>query len=110
MCRCRHSNPAIVGLNYPYGHTSGNLFMPYYVTIGAQVILYGVYDEELLLGSIERYRITQLPTFPAFVRKLIGGEQADRYDVSSVHYILVGGSALPGNVAKELMVREMWLY
>jgi len=90
-------------LIYPFGHIGGSMYLPILLYSGATAIVYGRYDEELILQSIEKYRINYLTIFSAFGRKLIEGELADKYDLSSVKIMTTGGAAFPGNVAKTII-------
>jgi acyl-coenzyme A synthetase/AMP-(fatty) acid ligase len=85
------------------GHIGIQVSLPSNIGSGATLIIYEKFDEELLLQSIEKYGVNALPLFPAIGLKLIKGELADKYDMSSVKVIITGGAAFPGNVAKEIV-------
>jgi len=101
------NNPRFKGMivagSYPFGHVSGSVFLPCLVISGAVLVLFGEYNEELVLKSVEKYRINSMPLFPAFGRKLIEGELVDKYDLSSLKLIFTGGAAFPGNFAKAII-------
>jgi len=103
FCSNLQLNGLRVTLIYPFGHIGGSLYLPFLLYSGATAIVYGGYDEELILQSIEKYRINYLTIFSAFGRKLIEGDLSDRYDLSSIEIITTGGAAFPGNIAKAIM-------
>jgi acyl-coenzyme A synthetase/AMP-(fatty) acid ligase len=74
---------------FPYlpGHISSTQYLPFWISYGATVILLVKFDEELYFQSVEKYKINLLPVFPTWGRKLIEGELALKYDLSSVKMI-----------------------
>ncbi len=67
------SNPRIA-LIYPFGHASGNIALAGWVSAGNVVFLYEEINEELILESVEKYKINVLPIFTAFGHRLIDGD------------------------------------
>jgi acyl-coenzyme A synthetase/AMP-(fatty) acid ligase len=96
-------NELVISMPFPVGHIGIQISLPSNIGSGATLIIYEKFDEELLLQSIEKYGVNSLPLFPAIGHKLIEGELADKYDLSSVKMMLTGGAAFPGNVAKEIV-------
>ena len=98
------SNPkSVVGMIFPFGHISGTTMIPMQIIAGATVVLFGDFDEELLMKSVEKYRINFLPLFPNIGRRFIEGDLADKYDLSSLKTMSTGGAAFPGNIAKAIV-------
>ena len=94
---------AIIGVIFPFGHISGTTFIPIQIIIGSTVVVFGHFDEELLMKSIEKYRIKGMPLFPNVGRRFIEGNLAKKYDLSSLEVISTGGAAFPGNIAKAMI-------
>jgi acyl-coenzyme A synthetase/AMP-(fatty) acid ligase len=69
---------------YSSGHIISSLYLPYWISYGATVVLLIKFDEELYFQSVEKYKINLLPTFATLGRKLVEGELAQKYDLSSV--------------------------
>jgi len=93
----------VVPSYYPFGHISGTLFTPMWISKGTTVIIHNKADEENILSSIEKYRATVLPLFQSFGYKLIEGPLVDKYDLSSVKTMIHGGTYFPANIAKALI-------
>jgi acyl-coenzyme A synthetase/AMP-(fatty) acid ligase len=74
------------------GHICSTLYLPFWISTGAKVVLLVKYSEELYLQSVEKYRINLLPTYPALGRKLVEGELAKKYDLSSVKMVILPGA------------------
>ena len=94
---------SVVVLILPLGHIGGSYMIPAHVLGGTTVVLLGDFDEELLLKSIEKYRIDRLPVFPNIGRRFIEGHLVDKYDLSSVKIVSTGGAAFPGNISKAIV-------
>jgi acyl-CoA synthetase (AMP-forming)/AMP-acid ligase II len=88
---------------YPFGHISGTLLTPLWISRGTTVIIHNKADEENILSSIEKYRATVLPLFQSFGYKLIEGPLVDKYDLSSVKTMFHGATHFPANIAKALV-------
>ncbi len=93
----------VVASYYPFGHVSGTLFTPMWISKGTTVIIHNKADEENILSSTEKYRVTLLPLFQSFGYKLIEGPLVDKYDLSSVKTMFHGGTHFPANIAKALI-------
>jgi acyl-CoA synthetase (AMP-forming)/AMP-acid ligase II len=88
---------------YPFGHMSGTLTLPGWVSEGHTLVIYESFDEEVILQSVEKYKINSLTLFPAFGHRLLDGDLKDKYDLSSLKLMTTGGSKFPENLAKGLI-------
>ncbi len=88
---------------YPSGHITSSYKLPHWIISGATVVLIVKFDEEFYFQSVEKYKINLLPTFPALGRKLVEGELAEKYDLSSVKTITAGGDYFSGKVSKAIV-------
>ncbi|XP_054153125.1 uncharacterized protein LOC128951863 [Oppia nitens] len=93
----------VCAMPYPCGHISGTCMIPLQLISGAQLVIMGEFDEDLLFRSIEKYRIQILPAFPSFGRRLIEGDSAQLYDLSSLQLMSTGGAAFPGHIAQQII-------
>ncbi|XP_054152554.1 uncharacterized protein LOC128951330 [Oppia nitens] len=93
----------VCAIPYPCGHVSGTCMIPLQIIAGVQCVIMGQFDEELLFRSIEKYGIHILPAFPSFGRRLIEGDLADRYDLSSLIGMSTGGAPFPGHIARQII-------
>jgi acyl-coenzyme A synthetase/AMP-(fatty) acid ligase len=85
------------------GHICSTLYLPFWISTGAKVVLLVKYSEELYLQSVEKYKINLLPTYPALGRKLVEGELAEKYDLSSVKMVIIGGASFDAKVSKAIV-------
>jgi acyl-coenzyme A synthetase/AMP-(fatty) acid ligase len=74
----------------------------WWIIFGAAIFLSGEYNGDFILKSIDKYRITYLPLFQNFVRKLIEGEFVDKYDLSSVKVMSAAGAPMPEYVVRKI--------
>jgi len=88
---------------YPFGHASGTATLPAWISLGQTIVIYEGINEEMILQSIQKYKINILAVFPAFGHRLLDGDLKDKYDLSSVRMMTCGGSKFPKNVAKKLI-------
>ncbi len=96
-------DPLIVSMTLPLGHLGGSLFLPIWFCSGATVILFEKLDEKLLLKSVEKYRINLMTIFASMGHKLINGELADKYDLSSVKMMITAGAAFSKHISKDIV-------
>ncbi len=101
-------DPLIVSMTLLLGHLSGSLFFPIWFCSGATVILFEKL-EELLLKSVEKYRINLMRILASMGHKLINGELADKYDLSSVKMMTVG-AAFPKHISKDIVKKYNVLF
>ncbi|XP_054154023.1 uncharacterized protein LOC128952629 [Oppia nitens] len=93
----------VCAMLYPFGHISGTVYIPLLMISGAQLVIIGEFDDDLLFKSIERYRIQILSLFSNFGRSLIDGNLAENYDLSSLQLMITGGAAFPGHIAQQII-------
>ncbi len=72
------------------------------VSSGNTIVIYDVNDEELILQSVEKYKLDMLPLFPAFGYRILDEHSKNNYDLSTLKFMGTGGSKFPGDVVKEL--------
>ncbi len=96
------SNPTIA-LIYPFGHMSGNAALPGWVYKGNTLYLIDEINEELILETVEKYKINVLPIFSAFGHRFINGDLKDKYNLSSVQMMVTVGSKFSPKLAYDLM-------
>ncbi len=77
---------------YPAGHISSSLYLPLWISTGATVVLLVKFSEESYFQAVEKYKINLLPAYPAMGSKLVEGELAQKYDLSSVKMIITGAA------------------
>ncbi|CAG2170915.1 unnamed protein product, partial [Oppiella nova] len=90
---------------YPCGHVTGTILIPMMILNGIRLVLFGKFDEQLLLKSIAKYGINALPAFPSFGRTLVAGDLLQKYDISSLKAVSIGGAAFPETPARALIQR-----
>ena len=82
--------PSDTNLNIgPLTHAAGLMMMVYY-SRGATNIILPRFDEETVLQTIERERVTSVLFIPTMLYKLLMRPDLDRYDLSSIRRIWYG--------------------
>uniref|UniRef100_A0A023GJB6 Putative acyl-coa synthetase n=1 Tax=Amblyomma triste TaxID=251400 RepID=A0A023GJB6_AMBTT len=87
----------------PFTHVSGLWLYSTCFTVGASVVVMALYDPESVLKSIERHKATVMLMFPTYVQKMVQCVHVDKYDVSTMKTLLVGGSTTPTTMAKAVI-------
>ncbi|MFC4000167.1 AMP-binding protein [Prauserella oleivorans] len=84
---------------------SGPLVSTRLLVAGVPVTVLGRFDAETVLTSIERYRIGSTVMVPThFIRLLsLPSDVRERYDVSSLRYVLQVGSKCPADVKRSMI-------
>jgi acyl-CoA synthetase (AMP-forming)/AMP-acid ligase II len=84
----------------PMTHLSGYVGMAC-ATRGAAQIPIGLFEPDLVLRNVTEHRATVLPMVPTMINAMLPALEAARHDVSSIHTILYGGSAMaPDRLAR----------
>lgn len=84
----------------PFTHVSGLWLYSTCFTVGASVIIMAPSDPDSVLKAIERHKATLMLQFPTYVQKMVQCAHMDKYDVSTMKTLLVGGSTTPATMAK----------
>jgi len=74
------------------------------VYVGSQISLIN-YDVKTACETIERERITSTNLVPTTIQMLLGHEESQKHDLSSLETLLYGGSPIPEAVLREAMRR-----
>jgi non-ribosomal peptide synthetase component E (peptide arylation enzyme) len=69
---------------------------------GAAVFMTDVHRPEPLMKIIQDYRITHMVTVPALLVRIVRSPERERYDLSSLQYVISGGQAIQKEVAREV--------
>jgi acyl-CoA synthetase (AMP-forming)/AMP-acid ligase II len=84
----------------PLSHLSGYLALVY-STRGASHLMHRDVDPAATLRAIEQHRVTVMPSVPTIVTMLLAEAETGAYDLSSLHTVLYGGSAIaPDRLAR----------
>ncbi|MDQ3907645.1 MAG: 4-coumarate--CoA ligase family protein [Acidobacteriota bacterium] len=99
----------------PLFHIYGmNVMMNFGLYAGATVVILPRYDLDVLLGAMERHRVTLAHAVPPIMLALARHPVVARHDLSSVHTVFSGaaplGSSLAGEVAARLGCRVIQGY
>ncbi len=97
--------PAVVLMNGPMYHSAPNNYGMSAVRTGLDVVLEPRFEAEELLALIEAHRITHMHIVPTmFVRLLrLPAETRARYDLSSLRFVVHGGSPCPAAVKAAML-------
>lgn len=86
----------------PMTHTYGHM-MPYEAIInGTKVVMVDSYDPKEALKLVERERISAMSGTPAHIVGFLNQEDFDKYDLSSLKSVGVGGAPCPVKLIKEV--------
>ena len=93
---CPGFGPTDVALHAaPLSHGSGCYALPNTGKGAANVILESKsFDPELVLRTIENYRVTNMFAAPTMIKRLIDSPMIDRYDLSSLKALNYGGAPM----------------
>jgi non-ribosomal peptide synthetase component E (peptide arylation enzyme) len=68
--------------------------------VGCKVVMLERFDAGQALQLIERERVTNVPAVPAMLSMLVEHPDFDKYDMSSVRFVISAGSPLPYQLGK----------
>ena len=77
----------------PLSHGAGFFVLPYFIK-GATNVLIPEFKPSLVFETIEREKVTVLKLVPTMLYQLIESPEKTRYDLSSLHSIIYGGSPI----------------
>ncbi|WP_130906468.1 AMP-binding protein [Pseudomonas sp. Sample_16] len=83
----------------PITHASGMQLMPL-LAVGACNLLLERYDDQLLLESIQRERVTRLFLVPAMINRIVNFPGVERYDLSSLSLVMYGAAPMAPSLVK----------
>ncbi len=83
----------------PITHASGMQIMPLLVA-GACNLLIERYDDQALLETIQRERVTRLFLVPAMINRLVNLPGVERYDLSSLSLVMYGAAPMAPALVK----------
>jgi acyl-CoA synthetase (AMP-forming)/AMP-acid ligase II len=96
---CIDSSDVVLHIG-PLSHLSGYLAMVYF-TRGAAHITHAEFDAAATLRTIQEHRVTVMPSVPTIITMLLSEAETGAYDLSSLHTVLYGGSAIaPDRLAR----------
>lgn len=89
----------------PMYHSSPNAYALLAARLGATVILQPRFDAEDLLRTISEQRVTHIHMVPIMFNRLLKLSKAtrDRYDVSSLSYIIHGAAPIPSDIKRAMI-------
>ena len=88
-----------IALTGPVTHASGAMILPHIVR-GAKVVILSGFDEQALLETIQKERITSLYLVPTMIVMLLAYPELKKYDLSSLENIRYGASPISPDVLK----------
>jgi len=77
----------------PLSHGAGFFVLPFFIR-GATNVLVPEFNPSLIFETIERERVTVLKLVPTMLYRLMESPDKTRYDLSSLHSIIYGGSPI----------------
>jgi len=89
-----------VALTGPVTHASGSMILPH-ILRGAKVVILSGFDEQALLETIQKERITTLYLVPTMIVMLLAYPELKKYDLSSLKNIRYGASPISPDVLKK---------
>ena len=75
----------------PLSHGAGFFVLPYFIR-GATNVLIPEFKPSIVFETIEREKVTVLKLVPSMLYQLLDAPEKNRYDLSSLHSIIYGGS------------------
>jgi long-chain acyl-CoA synthetase len=98
----------------PCAHVYGNVVMSGALALGGTLVMIERFEEQEVLESIQKYRATMLEGVPTMYLYLLNYPDLNRYDLSSLTRMGVGGQTMSVDKMKEVEARfgcpliELW--
>lgn len=93
--------PAVVLGTAPFAHASGICMVSHGFARGDVHVILPSPDPSVLIPAIAKHKGTFLFQFPTYLRMLLRSPLLDKYDLSSLKVVSVGGSTTPPELAAE---------
>lgn len=77
----------------PLSHGAGFFVLPYFIRGGTNVLI-PEFKPSVVFETIEQEKVTVLKLVPSMLYQLMGAPEKIRYDLSSLHSIIYGGSPI----------------
>ncbi|CAN7939339.1 unnamed protein product [Ixodes hexagonus] len=87
----------------PFTHVSGLWLCSTCISVGGTVVILAKNEPKDVLPAIEKYKATQMLQFPTYAQKFVQCPLVDKYDVSSLKKLIIGGSTTPTMVAQGII-------
>lgn len=84
----------------PFGHAFGlsKMHLEYYM--GRKMILMKWWNADEAMKLIDQFKVSDLAAVPTMLVQMLDHPDADRYDLSSLQYVVCGGAPLPQEIAE----------
>lgn len=91
----------VTALPAPMFHALGYLHQSLALSLGCTLVLHRKFSPEVLLGDVERHRVTAIVLVPVMLNRLLNAldETETKPDLSSLRVVFVSGSQLGGELA-----------
>ncbi|KAH9362281.1 hypothetical protein HPB48_002259 [Haemaphysalis longicornis] len=93
--------PAVVMGTAPFTHASGICMVIHGFSRGDVYVILSSPDPSVLIPAIAKHKGTFMFQFPTYLRMLLRSPLFDKYDLSSLKVVSVGGSTTPPELAAE---------
>lgn len=97
-------------LAVPVGHNLALLNVVGSILIGYKLVLLDSTRPADICNTIQKEKITYMPTVPSLIKRIIELENIDSYDFSSLVKISAGGEPSPPELVKRVKERFGWRY
>ncbi|XP_077542859.1 luciferin 4-monooxygenase-like isoform X2 [Haemaphysalis longicornis] len=95
------SVPAVMLATGPFSHTSGICMVNCCFARGDVLVILSSPDPSVLVPAIAKHKATALFVFPTYLGTLLRSPLLDKYDLSSLKVVSVGGSTTPPQLAAQ---------
>ena len=99
MAHLRHDDVAL--LVWPFSHSGLPWLMIAHQLMGCTCVVLEKFEPKAILETIEKEKITMSVLAPSMIASLIGYPNVGKYDVSSLRWIMLGGTPLPMSQLKK---------
>lgn len=100
--RLLEKNDIMLGVA-PFTHVSGLWLCSTALSVGATVVMLSKNEPKDVIPAIEKYKVTQMIQFPTFAQKFLQCPLVDKYDLSTLKKLIIGGSTTPTVVARGII-------
>jgi acyl-CoA synthetase (AMP-forming)/AMP-acid ligase II len=89
----------------PFPHMFGSVMLNSALRAGARMVSLPRFEPEAFLRMVQEHRVTVAIVVPPIARMLAGHPLVDRYDLSSLRFVLVGAAPCPASLEEACAAR-----
>jgi acyl-CoA synthetase (AMP-forming)/AMP-acid ligase II len=89
----------------PFAHMFGGVMLNSALRAGARMVTLARFELDAFLGMVQEHRVTAAAVVPPIAQALARHPAVDRYDLSSLRFVLVGAAPCAAEIERECAAR-----